>query len=179
MLTQLNAENFKSWQNIGEMGLASVTGLFGTNSSGKTSILQLILMLKQTIESANRKQIIDFGSEDSYVNLGNYRDIIYNHEGMRNLNIALTWELAEPIEVYNYEISSERLFKVNKLTFQLTIALNLSLIVQEFNYSFFDQGKTYKFGMKRQAAEEYQLVAEGYPMKAITEDQDIFLPRVC
>lgn len=178
MLTQLNAENFKSWQNIGEMGLASVTGLFGTNSSGKTSILQLILMLKQTIESANRKQIIDFGSEDSYVNLGNYRDIIYNHEGMRNLNIALTWELAEPIEVYNYEISSERLFKVNKLTFQLTIALNLSLIVQEFNYSFFDdQGKTYKFGMKRQGADEYQLVAEGYPMKAITEDQDIFLPN--
>ena len=52
MLTQLNTENFKSWQNIGEMGLASVTGLFGTNSSGKTSILQLILMLKQTIESA-------------------------------------------------------------------------------------------------------------------------------
>ena len=55
--------------------------------------------------------------------------------------------------------------------------MNLSLIVQEFNYSFFDQWKTYKFGMKRQGADEYQLVAEGYPMKAITENQDIFLPN--
>ena len=176
MLTQLNTENFKSWQNIGEMGLASVTGLFGTNSSGKTSILQLILMLKQTIESANRKQIIDFGSEDSYVNLGNYGDIIYNHEQERNLDIALTWELAKPIEVYNYENSSERLFKVNKLTFYLKISLDASLILQEFSYSFFDQGKSYKFGMKN-LRDKYQLVAEGYSMKPISEKPDAFLPN--
>ena len=50
MLTQLSVNNFKSWKSIPEMRLAPITGLFGANSSGKTSILQLLLMLKQTID---------------------------------------------------------------------------------------------------------------------------------
>ena len=54
MLTRLSLDNFKSWKKIEEMRLGQITGLFGTNSSGKTSILQLLLMLKQTIESSDR-----------------------------------------------------------------------------------------------------------------------------
>jgi len=48
MLTKLSLTNFKSWREIRAMRLAPITGLFGTNSSGKTSILQLLLMLKRT-----------------------------------------------------------------------------------------------------------------------------------
>ncbi len=54
MLKNLIIHNFKSWQDTGKMSLASLTGLFGTNSSGKTGILQLLLMLKQTVESSDR-----------------------------------------------------------------------------------------------------------------------------
>ena len=50
MITQLRAQNFKSWQNTGRLQLAPLTGLFGANNSGKTSILQVLLMLKQTVE---------------------------------------------------------------------------------------------------------------------------------
>jgi AAA15 family ATPase/GTPase len=57
MLKQLSVDNFKSWKRIDKMRLAPITGLFGTNSSGKTSILQLFLMLKQTIESSDRAQV--------------------------------------------------------------------------------------------------------------------------
>lgn len=54
MITELRAQKFKSWLDTGPMRLAPITGLFGTNSSGKTSILQLLLMLKQTVDSSER-----------------------------------------------------------------------------------------------------------------------------
>ena len=50
MITELRAQNFKSWQDTGALQFAPLTGLFGANSSGKTSILQVLLMLKQTVE---------------------------------------------------------------------------------------------------------------------------------
>ncbi len=54
MLTSLSLKNFKSWREIPEMRLAPITGLYGTHSSGKTSFLQLLLMLKQTAESEEK-----------------------------------------------------------------------------------------------------------------------------
>ena len=49
MLTQLRFENFKSWQ-AAKLPLAPLTALFGANSSGKSSLLQFLLLLKQTKE---------------------------------------------------------------------------------------------------------------------------------
>ena len=38
MIERLHIENFKSWKDTGEVRLAPITVLFGTNSAGKTSI---------------------------------------------------------------------------------------------------------------------------------------------
>ena len=54
MLTRLDLHNFKSWSHLDNMPLKPITGLFGPNSSGKTSILQFLLALKQTVESIDR-----------------------------------------------------------------------------------------------------------------------------
>ena len=54
MITRLRAENFKSWKDTGDLRLGRLTGLFGTNSSGKTSILQILPLLKQTAEFPTR-----------------------------------------------------------------------------------------------------------------------------
>ncbi|MFN5238780.1 MAG: AAA family ATPase, partial [Bacteroidota bacterium] len=51
MLTELRIDNFKSWKSTGPIRLAPLTVFCGTNSSGKSSIAQFILMLKQTVES--------------------------------------------------------------------------------------------------------------------------------
>ena len=48
MITHIRMKNFKSWQDSGNVGLAPLTGLFGTNSSWKSSLLQMLLLLKQT-----------------------------------------------------------------------------------------------------------------------------------
>ena len=71
MITELRAQNFKSWQDTGTLQFAPLTGFFGANSSGKTSILQVLLMLKQTVEQpSDWDEPLYYGDEDSWVNLG-------------------------------------------------------------------------------------------------------------
>ncbi|MYB65563.1 AAA family ATPase, partial [Candidatus Poribacteria bacterium] len=50
MITHIRMKNFKSWKDSSEVKLAPLTGFFGTNSSGKSSLLQMLLLLKQTAE---------------------------------------------------------------------------------------------------------------------------------
>ena len=60
MLTELHVENFKAWRDL-KIELGKVTGLFGQNSSGKSSLLHFLLMLKQTKNAADRALVLDFG----------------------------------------------------------------------------------------------------------------------
>ena len=67
MLTRIRLENFKSWREL-DMELAPLTLLFGTNSSGKSSVLQALLLLKQTAYSFEH---INFGGgERDYLRVG-------------------------------------------------------------------------------------------------------------
>ena len=43
MITHIRMKNFKSWLDSGEVKLAPLTGFFVTNSSGKSSLLQMLL----------------------------------------------------------------------------------------------------------------------------------------
>jgi predicted ATPase len=99
MVTSLSLTQFKSWRRIDEMRVAPITGLFGPNSSGKTSILQLLLMLKQTVESADRRQVLNLGDERSLVSLGTFRDVIYRHELGLPIRWALSWRLPRHLSV--------------------------------------------------------------------------------
>ena len=47
MLSELAFTNFKSWADV-KLPCARITGVFGTNSSGKTSLIQFLLLMKQT-----------------------------------------------------------------------------------------------------------------------------------
>lgn len=88
MLNHLHVENFKVWKQL-NIKLGQVTGLFGTNSSGKSSLLQFLLMLKQTKNATDRGLVLDFGGARQLVNLGSYRDVIHAH----NVDESLVWKL--------------------------------------------------------------------------------------
>ena len=77
MITHIRVKNFKSWEDSGKVELAPLTGFFGTNSSGKSSLLQMLLLLKQTVDS---DKFLFFGNEKSLVNLGNFSEVVHNHE---------------------------------------------------------------------------------------------------
>lgn len=95
MLTELSVQNFKCWKSIEKMRLGKITGLFGKNSSGKTSILQMLLLLKQTVESPDRGLVLFFGDERSPVSLGSFDAIAYGH-GDSSLRFDISWQLLKP-----------------------------------------------------------------------------------
>ena len=103
MITELRAQNFKSWEDTGRLQFAPLTGLFGANSSGKTSILQVLLMLKQTVERPpDWNELLYFGNEESLVNLGSFDDIIHRHAANnRSLKILVSWRLPEKLPLQN------------------------------------------------------------------------------
>lgn len=95
MFTQLRLENFKSWRAL-DIKLAPITLLFGVNSSGKSSVLQALLLLKQTLLRYDRSQPLNVGERNiDYVFLGDYSDFIYSHDTSLPLAISLTFKTSE------------------------------------------------------------------------------------
>ena len=90
MIEKLTIRNFKSWE-ICDLEFGKVTALFGANSSGKTSILQFLLMLKQTASSRDRR-IFNFGGyESDFVDLGSYDSAVYGHDVRKSIGFELAW----------------------------------------------------------------------------------------
>lgn len=138
MLTELSLTNFKSWSRVPAMRLAPITGLFGTNSSGKSSILQLLLLLKQTAASSDRKQVLNFGGESDYVRLGSFRDIIFRHEESRTISIELKWGLTRTLNIQDPSAKGKKaLFSGDLMTFKTGVLQNAQdrLVVPRIAYS--------------------------------------------
>ncbi len=98
MLTHLHVQNFKAWKNL-DIEFGRVVGLFGTNSSGKSSLLQFLLMLKQTKNATDRGIVLDFGGPGQLVNLGSYRDVIHAHKTDESLKWKIDWTLPQKTSI--------------------------------------------------------------------------------
>jgi predicted ATPase len=161
VLTSLSVQNFKSWREIQEMQLKPITGLFGTNSSGKTSILQLLLMLKQTAESPDRAQVLNLGGDDrSRANLGTFRDVVFRHG--QELASSLSWKLPDEIRVMDpAQPRNPPLIASKTLSFssEVTELKGGRLSVKQFAYRFAD----HCFRMERinETGTKYRLEASG------------------
>lgn len=101
MLTKLRIKNFKAWKDTGDIRLAPLTVLFGTNSSGKSSLGHLLLALKQTAASADRRRALHTGDDASLIDLGTYIECLYGHDPKAQLELTLDWSTPTPIEVRN------------------------------------------------------------------------------
>src|SRR5205823_9518762 len=95
----LYLRNFKSWRDTGRVRLAPITALFGSNSSGKSSLLQSLLLLRQTTESADRSRTLDLGGPNSLVDLGTYDDIIFRHSPADPLYISVDWTESSSVQI--------------------------------------------------------------------------------
>lgn len=82
MLTHLKLENFKIWRSTGPLRLAPLTLLLGTNSSGKSSLIQSLLMIRQTVKSDDPNLDLNLGNPDNdtskpdSVTLGQFQDVL-------------------------------------------------------------------------------------------------------
>ena len=97
MLTRLRLENFKSWQDTGNIALKPITGFFGANSSGKSGLIHALLLLKQTADSADRGIVFHFGGAATRVDLGDFKSVVHGHKTDRELGISLNWRAEKPL----------------------------------------------------------------------------------
>lgn len=107
MLTQLHIKNFKAWSDTQPFRLAPLTVIFGTNSSGKSSLGHLLLALKQTAQLTDRKRALHLGDENSLIDLGTFIDCLHGHDRRRNLAFSLRWRLPQALSVKNILDKSE------------------------------------------------------------------------
>jgi AAA ATPase domain len=169
MLNSLGFSNFKSWSGTTQVEMRGITGLFGTNSSGKSSILQTLLLLKQTAESLDRSRVLHLGDDRSLVDLGTYYEVISRHDRGLALEFEVKWTAPTAIEVRDPERKDAVILDSQDLSFSVTIKQDgegeaARLVVDEFEYSL----GQWKFGMRRRAEEEdlrYDVMWTGYQLK--------------
>lgn len=99
MLTKLHLKNFKAWKDTGSIRLAPLTVIFGANSAGKSSLGHLLLALKQTALSTDRKRALHLGDASTLIDLGTFADCMHGHDMTNSLDFALGWTLPKQLEV--------------------------------------------------------------------------------
>ena len=98
MITTLRLRNFKSFKDTGPIALKPITVLAGANSAGKSSILQSLLLLKQTLEAPPN---IDLSLDGKYLQYSQFNDLVFRKPPLRQCNVMFQFgiELSMPSDV--------------------------------------------------------------------------------
>ncbi|MCY4517741.1 MAG: DUF3696 domain-containing protein [Acidimicrobiaceae bacterium] len=87
----MRLKNFKSWADTGELRLAPVTGFFGANSSGKSSLLHAFVLMKQTAQSSDAASALNLGDKNRIVDFGNLSQVTHGNI-FEQLGMEFRWE---------------------------------------------------------------------------------------
>ena len=146
MLTRLRLRNFRSWTDTGDLQLKPITAFFGTNSSGKTSLLQSLVLLKQTAEASDRRLVFHYGGNGSAVDFGDYGSLA---KGNQPLEVNLDWETKKEFQVRDWRGDQRHtVAESTDLGFDVRVAPGkpgAPEVVQEFTY----RVGTARFGLRR------------------------------
>src|SRR5438045_2231521 len=95
MLKSWSIQNFKPILDSGDLQLAPVTVLAGRNSSGKSSLIQSILMIAQTLSN----RILDRAllPNGPIVQLGTFEDILSEQTDLQTLTVGFELEMGKEV----------------------------------------------------------------------------------
>ena len=139
MFTSVSASQYKAWRTTGDIKLAPVTGFFGANSSGKSSLLQLFLLLKQTVQSPDNSKVLDLGgSANTLVSVGSWQDLCFGRSIPDVVELSFGWTptLARAIAVYErHSDTPTYAIDLPTLTFSTTISVSSTgAFARRFSY---------------------------------------------
>jgi len=172
MLNELRIQNFKGWKDTGTIKMAPITLFFGANSSGKSSIGQFLMLLKQTVSVSDRKAVLYSGDKNSAVQLGSFIDMVYEHDSKNDLLFEYVWNLSETIKIKDNV--SKKMYEVNNISFSASLGIedheSKKLQVKHFEYHLLN-GDNDVFDIEMKKAEEkikYKIDAQPYKLKRNT-----------
>jgi len=114
MLTHLKLENFKIWRSTGAISLRPITLLLGTNSSGKSSLIQSLLLIRQTVKSDDPNLDLNLGNPDANdsVTMGQFKDLLCRHgiaiEGTLTPQVGIEFRWGESVAAADSNLFSAR-----------------------------------------------------------------------
>ena len=167
MLRQLRIQNFKIWKDTGTIRMTPITLFFGANSSGKSSIGQFLMMLKQTVESPDRKAVFYSGGKNSAVQLGSYQEMVFHHDPENKISFEYQWDFQDALRIKD-RITSQA-YSGSTLSFEAVVGLEdkqkASLVVDHLKYQLMaNGGQVLAVGLERKtgARSEYKADTEHY-----------------
>jgi energy-coupling factor transporter ATP-binding protein EcfA2 len=98
MIESISLENFRCFGEETTIPLAPLTLIYGQNSSGKSTVIQAINLLKQTHEKAPKDTDLLPVCEGGYVDLGGFSDVCFDGQGSGDeRRVAIKLELSNSI----------------------------------------------------------------------------------
>jgi len=98
MLDAITLDNFKAFKKLDNLRVKPITVLCGTNSCGKSSILQSLLLCKQTLESRNPNQTILLNGR--LVRLGTFEGIVFEKKPRNSVVLSFSFRIPRSASVY-------------------------------------------------------------------------------
>jgi predicted ATPase len=92
MLDNISFQNLKSFADLPSLDIKPITILCGTNSSGKSTILQSLLLFKQSLESQSNDQVALLNGK--LVHFGNFKNIIFTSDTKRAITITHLYSIS-------------------------------------------------------------------------------------
>lgn len=88
MLKSIKIENFKPFGKGRTVRLAPITLIYGPNSSGKSSLIQALLLLRQTLTEQGVRGHNDLLTNGSFAKLGSFTSLLHRHDPARKLKLG-------------------------------------------------------------------------------------------
>lgn len=99
MFEKLSIKNFKSISDWQELKLAPITLIYGPNSSGKSTIIQSLLLLQQTMLKPNKNGgLVTNGLN---LKLGNFPVIVNKHDLNKDIEFNVEYYYIDNEKEYN------------------------------------------------------------------------------
>lgn len=121
MINSWTLKNFKSVSDKTTLDFAPLTIFAGSNSSGKSTILQSILMIAQTIQNSVRSKSVILNGH--MVKLGTFDDILSNKSSEKAISVGFTITPNKDLPEYKYN------------RYSIGIGEEIKKLVCEFSFS--------------------------------------------
>ncbi len=117
MINSIEVSNFKAFSKKQKVKLKPITIIYGENSAGKSSLIQSLLLMRQTIDemSIDDTALITKGK---LIDLGNYNEMVFSHDKTKKISISHSFDMKKVVlnKIWNkviHAIEYESIFELD------------------------------------------------------------------
>ncbi len=121
----LRIKRFKGFLDSGWIEIKPITLFFGYNSAGKSSIINVLLMLKQSLENSSMETPFVFSNRKG-VDLGTFEDIVHKHkiEHENPIEIGIKIDIRKELEKIRKKVKDLEINIDEEIEFTVQITYN-------------------------------------------------------